>query len=56
MRLCFWVGYRLLAKRIRARRAKLQKLAFKLGARIYAEKPGRFGKQLDRSLRRIRKT
>jgi CHAD domain-containing protein len=44
--------YRSLAKRICARRAKLQKKAFKLGALIYAEKPGRFRKQMDRCLRR----
>jgi CHAD domain-containing protein len=44
--------YRSLAKRICARRAKLQKKSLKLGALIYAEKPGRFRKQLDRCLRR----
>jgi hypothetical protein len=44
--------YRALARRICGRRAKLQKKAFQLGARFYADKPGRFGKQLDRWLRR----
>ncbi len=48
--------YRALTKRISARRAKLQKKAFKLGVAIYAEKPGRFRKQLDRLLRGKRKT
>ena len=47
--------YRSLTKRICARRAKLQKKAFKLGALIYAEKPGRFRKYLDRRLRRTGK-
>ncbi|HUD83794.1 MAG TPA: CHAD domain-containing protein [Candidatus Saccharimonadales bacterium] len=48
--------YRSLSKRISARRAKLQKRAFKRGALIYAEKPGRFRKQLDRCLRETGKT
>jgi CHAD domain-containing protein len=51
-RLCPAPDYRALTKRICARRAKLQKKAFKLGARFYAEKPAQFGKQLDHCLRR----
>ncbi|MGA2177172.1 MAG: CHAD domain-containing protein [Verrucomicrobiota bacterium] len=47
--------FRPLAKRISARRAKLQKHAFKLAARLYREKPGPFGERLDRCLRRAGK-
>ena len=45
-----------LAKRINLRRAKLQKRAFKLGAKLYGEKPGAFEQRLDRHLRRAVKT
>jgi CHAD domain-containing protein len=45
-----------LAKRINLRRAKLQKRAFKLGAKLYGEKPGAFESRLDRHLRRAVKT
>ena len=44
--------FRLLDKRISRRRATLQKHAFKIGARLYGEKPGLFGQRLDRRLRR----
>jgi CHAD domain-containing protein len=44
--------YASVAKRISARRAKLQNRAFKPGAVVYAEKQGRFGKRLDRRFRR----
>ena len=46
--------FRALAKRISSKRAKLQKLAFKLGRKLYAERPGDFARRLDRSLRRAR--
>ena len=39
-----------LAKRISAKRAKLQKAAFKLGKKVYGQKPRAFGKRLDRHL------
>jgi CHAD domain-containing protein len=41
-----------LAKRINLRRAKLQKRALKMGAKLYGEKPGAFEQRLDRHLRR----
>jgi CHAD domain-containing protein len=44
-----------LAKRISLKRAKLQKRAFKLGAKLYGEKPGGFEQRLDRYLRRAKK-
>jgi len=44
-----------LAKRIADKRATLQKRAFKLGKKLYAEKPGCFEQRLDRYLRRARK-
>jgi CHAD domain-containing protein len=43
--------FRVLSRRICARRKKLQKQAFNLGAVIYDEKPSRFGKHLLRGLR-----
>jgi CHAD domain-containing protein len=39
-----------LARRISARRAKLQKKAFKLGQSVYSEKPRAFARRLDRCL------
>ena len=39
-----------LARRISAKRAKLQKQAFKLGKMVYSEKPRAFAKRLDRHL------
>ena len=39
-----------LARRISAKRAKLQKQALKLGKRVYSEKPRAFAKRLDRHL------
>jgi CHAD domain-containing protein len=39
-----------LARRISAKRAKLQKQAFKLGKIVYSEKPRAFAKRLDRHL------
>jgi CHAD domain-containing protein len=42
--------FRLLSKRIAARRAKLQKRAFKLATGIYDQKPGVFQKHLQRCL------
>jgi CHAD domain-containing protein len=45
-----------LARRIALRRAKLQKRALKLGAKLYAQKPGAFEDRLDRHLRRTLKT
>jgi len=44
-----------LANRISLKRAKRQKRAFKLGEKVYGEKPGGFEKRLDRYLRRARK-
>jgi CHAD domain-containing protein len=44
-----------LARRIRRKRAKLQARAFKLGEKLYDEKPGGFEQRLDRYLRRARK-
>jgi hypothetical protein len=44
-----------LANRISLKRAKRQKRAFKLGKKVYGEKPGGFEKRLDRYLRRARK-
>jgi CHAD domain-containing protein len=46
--------FRALAERISRRRAKLQKRAFKLGAKLYREKPGDFERRLDRQLRRAK--
>jgi CHAD domain-containing protein len=43
--------FRPLAKRISVKRAKLEKHAFKIGARVYREKPGHFGEWLDHFLR-----
>jgi CHAD domain-containing protein len=40
-----------LARRIGRKRAKLQERAFKLGQRLYGEKPGGFEQRLDRYLR-----
>jgi CHAD domain-containing protein len=42
--------YAALARRISAQRAKLQKQAFKLGKRVYSEKPRAFARRLDRHL------
>jgi CHAD domain-containing protein len=42
--------YAALARRISAKRAKLQKQSFKLGKRVYNEKPRAFAKRLDRHL------
>jgi CHAD domain-containing protein len=53
---CKASDYRALTKRIRERRRKLQKKAFKTGRGIYAEKPGRFKKDLDRWLGELEKT
>jgi CHAD domain-containing protein len=39
-----------LARRISAKRAKLQKQALKLGKRVYSEKPRAFARRLDRHL------
>jgi len=39
-----------LARRLAARRHKLTRRAFKLGERLYREKPGSFKKRLDRAL------
>jgi len=47
--------FRSLARRISRKRAKLQKRAFKLGKRLYGEKPGEFGGRLDRYLRQASK-
>ena len=44
-----------LANRISLKRAKRQKRAFKLGEKVYGEKPGGFEKRLDCYLRRARK-
>ena len=44
-----------LARRISAKRAKLQKQAFKLGKMVYSERPRAFAKRLDRSLDHARK-
>jgi CHAD domain-containing protein len=44
-----------LSRRISLKRAKLQKRAFKLGQRLFGEKPGSFEQRLDRYLRRARK-
>jgi CHAD domain-containing protein len=44
-----------LARRISRKRAKLQERAFKLGGKLYGEKPGGFEQRLDRYLRRARK-
>ena len=44
-----------LANRISLKRAKRQKRAFKLGEKVYGEKPGGFEKRLDRYFRRARK-
>jgi CHAD domain-containing protein len=44
-----------LAKRIDSKRAKLQKRAFTLGRKLYAEKPARFEQRVDRYLRRAKK-
>jgi CHAD domain-containing protein len=47
--------YKSLARRIALKRAKLQKRAFKLGRKLYDEKPGPFGRRLDRFFRRATK-
>jgi len=47
--------FKRLANRISLKRAKRQKRAFKLGEKVYGEKPGGFEKRLDRYLRRARK-
>jgi CHAD domain-containing protein len=47
--------FRPLARRISLKRAKLQKRAFRLGAKIYGEKPVCFEQRLDRYLRGARK-
>jgi len=47
--------FKRLANRISLKRAKRQKRAFKLGKKVYGEKPGGFEKRLDRYLRRARK-
>lgn len=44
--------YRSLSKRIAARRGRLQKRAFKLGAGIFAQKPGVFQKHIERCLKK----
>jgi CHAD domain-containing protein len=44
-----------LAKRIADKRAKLQKRAFKLGQKLYLERPSCFEQRLDRYLRRAKK-
>jgi CHAD domain-containing protein len=47
--------FRPLARRISLKRAKLQKRAFKLGGKLYGEKPASFEDRLDRYLRRAKK-
>jgi CHAD domain-containing protein len=47
--------FRALARRISGQRTKLQKRAFKLGAKIYGEKPVSFEQRLDRYLSRNEK-
>jgi CHAD domain-containing protein len=47
--------FRPLARRISLKRAKLQKCAFRLGAKLYGEKPICFEQRLDRYLRGARK-
>ncbi len=47
--------FRALARRIASKRTQLQKRAFKLGAKIYGEKPVRFERRLDRYLSRNEK-
>jgi CHAD domain-containing protein len=47
--------FRVLARRIAGKRTKLQKRAFKLGAKIYGEKPLSFEQRLDRYLSRNKK-
>jgi CHAD domain-containing protein len=42
--------YAELARRISAKRAKLEKKAFKLGQAVYSEKPRAFAKRMDRHL------
>ena len=44
--------FRPLAWRITLKRSKLQKRAFKLGGKLYGEKPSAFQQRLDRHLRR----
>ena len=44
-----------LAKRLSLKRAKLQKRAFKLGGKLYGEKPGGFAQRLERHLSRAKK-
>ena len=44
-----------LSRRIRVRRAKLQKKAFKLGKKIYNEKPRAFGGHLDHVMAALKK-
>jgi CHAD domain-containing protein len=44
--------FRLLAKRIAVKRAKLQKKAFKMATRLYRDKPAYFGQRLSRYFRR----
>jgi len=41
-----------LASRIAAKRAKLRRQAFKLGKKVYGEKPGALARRLDRHLRK----
>jgi CHAD domain-containing protein len=47
--------FRPLARRISLKRAKLQMRAFRLGGKLYGEKPAGFEQRLDRYLRRARK-
>jgi len=49
------VDFAALARRIGHKRAKLQERAFKLGQKIYDQKPDAFKQRLDRYLRRARK-
>jgi len=47
--------YKALTRRIRSRRRKLQKEAFKIGKVIYADKPGNFRTDLDRCVSELEK-